>query len=124
MTAAYDCIVSNNFANGCSGGGIYNDAEQVVSNCTVYANRCSSGTGHGYGGGIYCNTTKIRIVDCEVTGNYAMTAPDAASNKFGLTGGVQNGTIIGGAVHDNYADSDGSRIFDHPLSLMRPQVVV
>lgn len=104
-SSAYDCVVSNNFANGSFGGGVYNDADQVISNCLVYANRCSSGTGHAFGGGIYCASSDARIIDCEVTGNYAMTAPDAAASSFGLTGGVHRGTILGGSVHDNYADS-------------------
>ena len=99
----YDCVVSNNVATGGSGGGVYING-QSVSNCLVCANHViSSDSQHGYGGGINSSGASDRIMDTEVVGNYAETA--AGSKKLGLTGGVQGGTIIGGSIHDNYADS-------------------
>ena len=101
----YDCVVSNNVATGGSGGGVYVNG-QSVSNCLVYANHViSSDTQHGYGGGINSSGASDRIMDTEVVGNYAETDATSVNNRLGLTGGVQGGTIIGGSIHDNYADS-------------------
>ena len=103
---AYDSVISNNFAFGASGGGVYLDDKgtYVISNCLVYANCCTPTTANSYGGGIICKTKDSKIIDSEIVGNYGMTAPNAAK-KNGLTGGVHGGTIIGCSIHDNYADS-------------------
>ena len=107
-SSAYDCRIVGNLADGSHGGGVYASSSSVViSNCLIHANRCVSSSNHAYGGGIYCSSTGARIIDCEVAGNYAKTGEEASANKFGLTGGVHQGTIIGGSIHDNYADNDG-----------------
>lgn len=98
----YDCVISNNVAVGGNGGGVCLNGN-VVSNCLVYANHAISAASHAYGGGINCTSRDDQVIDTHVVGNYAETGEGSA--KFGLTGGVQSGTIIGGSIHDNYADS-------------------
>ena len=100
----YDAEISHNTALKGDGGGAY---DSVVSNCTVFANTCSSTSNNSYGGGV----NKCTVYDSEIYGNCAWTRIGAdGKNKVGSAGGAHESTLYNCRIYDNYSDSYGGGV--------------
>lgn len=84
------------FANGESGGAIYNAGVLILENCVITNNVCGGGnflegngggTGGGDGGGIYNNGT-LSASDCVISANFCGDGADGADGGAG--GGIRN----------------------------------
>ena len=100
----HDAEISHNTALRGDGGGAY---DSVVSNCTVFANTCSSTSNNSYGGGV----NKCTVYDSEIYGNCAWTRIGAdGKNKVGSAGGAHESTLYNCRIYDNYSDSYGGGV--------------
>ena len=100
----HDAEISHNTALKGDGGGAY---DSVVSNCTVFANTCSSTSNNSYGGGV----NKCTVYDSEIYGNCAWTRIGAdGKNKVGSAGGAHESTLYNCRIYDNYSDSYGGGV--------------
>jgi CSLREA domain-containing protein len=95
-----NCAIHDNIGSG-NGGGIYNDANLVLTNSTLSGNHARAG------GGIYNDYGVIAITNSTVSGNW--TDPDEHG------GGIYNAgtlTLTNVTVTNNHAGGDGGGIYE------------
>ena len=94
-----NCKISENSATKGNGGGIYIDDAQtvvIISNCTITSNDSE------YGGGIIDLSSKSKIINCTIEGNFAK------SNGGGYLGMAH---LINCTILNNTANGKGNEIY-------------
>ena len=116
--------ISDNTAEGGSGGGVYNDAagadrlaQMVLFNCTLSGNNATSaGVAGGSGGAVYNGASdsgysELELRDCTIANNDAPAAGGIYNNNFSATAAVvrlENSLLQTGMTGGNFINSNGN----------------
>ena len=117
-----NCTVTGNgneYGNGGSGGGIYNNGEQGSATLAI-VNSTISNNGSGDGGGIYNNGAILTITNSIVTNNAVFISTGGFANLGSGAGVYNTGTlaITNSTLSDNRANRDGGGILNAgPLTI-------